>query len=80
MENQNVSDRLIREESRVFIRKISIENFKSIEKLELELKPGVNLLVGPNASGKTNILEAISFSLQSINRGCGENTIHAASP
>ncbi|RFA94670.1 hypothetical protein CGL51_09365 [Pyrobaculum aerophilum] len=36
-----------------------IENFKSIRRLELKLRPGVNLLVGPNASGKTNILEAI---------------------
>jgi len=46
---------------RVFISKITIENFKSIKHLELPLKPGINLLVGSNASGKTNILEALSF-------------------
>jgi len=46
---------------RVFVRKVFIENFKSIERLEVELEPGVNLLVDPNASGKTNILEAVHF-------------------
>ncbi|ADM27620.1 SMC domain protein [Ignisphaera aggregans DSM 17230] len=48
-------------EDRVFVRRIYIENFKSIKHLELELSPGVNVLVGPNASGKTNILEALDF-------------------
>ena len=52
--------------SKVFIERIVIENFKSIRKLELRLKPGVNLLVGPNASGKTNILEAIYFLYRAL--------------
>ncbi|NJO92232.1 MAG: AAA family ATPase, partial [Chloroflexia bacterium] len=40
------------------INKIQIENFKSIENLTLE--PGrLNIVIGANASGKTNILEAI---------------------
>ncbi len=47
--------------AKAFIEKITIENFKSIRRLELRLKPGINLLVGPNASGKTNILEALYF-------------------
>jgi energy-coupling factor transporter ATP-binding protein EcfA2 len=53
---------------RVFPEKITIENFKSIKSLTLKLKPGVNLLVGPNASGKTNILEAIYFLSKAISR------------
>jgi len=52
--------------SKAFIERIVIENFKSIRKLELRLKPGVNLLVGPNASGKTNILEAIYFLYRAL--------------
>jgi len=48
-------------EDRVLVRRIYIENFKSVKKLELELSPGLNVLVGPNASGKTNVLEAIDF-------------------
>jgi len=59
-------------EHRVFVKKIFIENFKSIEKLEIELKPGVNLLVGPNASGKTNILEAINFLYKALMEDAGK--------
>lgn len=40
------------------IKKIKIENFKSIHDLELELGR-VNLFLGSNGSGKTNILEAL---------------------
>jgi predicted ATPase len=39
-------------------RKLTIENFKSIEQLELELGR-VTVLIGANGSGKSNILEAI---------------------
>jgi AAA15 family ATPase/GTPase len=53
---------------RIFPEEITIENFKSIKSLTLKLKPGVNLLVGPNASGKTNILEAIYFLSKAVSR------------
>jgi predicted ATP-dependent endonuclease of OLD family len=43
-------------EVKVFPEQITIENFKSIKRITLKLKPGVNLLVGPNRAGKTNIL------------------------
>jgi|GEM_PF-3204326 len=52
----------------VFPERIVIENFKSIRRLELRPAPGVNLLVGPNASGKTNILEAVYFFLRALSR------------
>ena len=42
------------------IREISIENFKSIESLKLNLGR-LNVLIGANGSGKSNILEAITF-------------------
>lgn len=38
---------------------IDIEQFRCIEKAHLELAPDANLIVGPNASGKTSLLEAI---------------------
>jgi AAA15 family ATPase/GTPase len=38
--------------------KINIENFKSIEKLALDLAP-LTILIGPPAGGKSNILDAI---------------------
>jgi len=40
--------------------KLRIENFKSVEILEMELAP-VTLLVGPPAGGKSNILDAIAL-------------------
>lgn len=40
--------------------KIHIENFKSLRNVTLELQP-VNLLIGPNNSGKTNFLKALEF-------------------
>ncbi len=50
----------------VEVKRILIENFKSIKHLELELNPGINLLVGPNAGGKSNILEALHFLYKAL--------------
>ncbi len=36
-----------------------IREFRNIERAEVELGPGVNLLCGANAQGKTNLLEAV---------------------
>jgi len=43
------------------ITKVQIENFKSIEKLSLSLGR-VNVLIGENGCGKTNILEGIAMA------------------
>ena len=40
---------------------IQLRNFRNYEELNLEFDPGVNLIVGRNAQGKTNLLEAISY-------------------
>ncbi len=40
---------------------IKLQNFRNYEGLSLEFDPGVNLIVGNNAQGKTNLLEAISY-------------------
>ncbi len=41
---------------------IRIRNFRNIEEAEIEFDEGVNILSGDNAQGKTNLLEAISFT------------------
>ncbi len=41
---------------------IHLENFRSYINESFEFTPGINIVVGPNASGKTNLLEAILFS------------------
>ena len=40
---------------------ISLENFRNYSSFEGAFEPGVNLIVGDNAQGKTNLLEAICF-------------------
>ena len=46
----------------MYCKKISVENFRNIEKCDVEFSPGVNILYGENAQGKTNLLEAIFYS------------------
>ena len=43
------------------IRLFRANNFRCLEKVELELDPGFNLIVGANASGKTSLLEALAY-------------------
>jgi DNA replication and repair protein RecF len=38
---------------------LSIQNLRCLRQAELDLHPGRNLIVGPNGSGKTSLLEAI---------------------
>ncbi len=47
------------------IRSLRLQNFRSYSDYTTELASGVNIIVGPNASGKTNLLEAVYV----INRG-----------
>jgi len=48
-------------DTNLVIKRLFIRGFKSIKDIVLDVKPGINLLVGPNGGGKTNILEAIYF-------------------
>ncbi len=40
---------------------ITLENFRNYKELSATFDPGVNLLVGANAQGKTNLLEAMAY-------------------
>ena len=44
--------------------KLSLQDFRSYETLTAEFDPGVNLIVGDNAQGKTNLLEALVYLSQ----------------
>jgi DNA replication and repair protein RecF len=41
------------------ISSIRLQSFRSYTDESFEFEPGVNIIVGPNASGKTNLLEAV---------------------
>jgi DNA replication and repair protein RecF len=41
------------------IKSISLQNFRNFKRKVIEFSPDVTVIVGPNASGKTNILEAL---------------------
>lgn len=43
----------------MILQELSLRNFRNYEQLQLEFAPGVNILLGENAQGKTNLLEAI---------------------
>ncbi len=43
----------------MFIKNITLEGYRNIDSLSLDLSPGVNVFLGDNAQGKTNIIESI---------------------
>ena len=43
------------------VKTLNLRNFRNHELRNLEFAPGINTIVGPNASGKTNIVEAIYY-------------------
>ncbi len=43
------------------LNELLLRDFRNYESLSLSFDPGVNLIVGRNAQGKTNLLEAISY-------------------
>ena len=45
----------------MIIENIRLENYRNYAGVFAEFDPGVNLLVGQNAQGKTNMLEAVAF-------------------
>jgi len=45
----------------MLIKHLSLAHFRNYETAEVELQRGVNLLVGPNGQGKTNLVEAIRY-------------------
>ena len=45
----------------MYLKKISLLNFKNIAQEELSLCSGVNCLVGDNGAGKTNVIDAVYY-------------------
>ena len=43
------------------LQELYLRAFRNYAEETVEFSPGVNLIVGDNAQGKTNLLEAVSF-------------------
>ena len=43
----------------MYIKSLKLENFRNYDSLSASFHPGVNILIGDNAQGKTNLIEAI---------------------
>ncbi len=52
-------------ERKAFLEKVHIKNFLSLRNVTLPFKP-LTVLVGPNASGKSNFLRALSLFMEVI--------------
>ena len=61
----------------MFCRNICVENFRNIESANVEFCPGTNVLIGENAQGKTNLLEAIYMTAlgKSFRQGSDKDVI-----
>jgi len=45
----------------MYVRHLSLADFRSYETVELELSSGITAFVGPNGQGKTNLVEALGY-------------------
>src|SRR5574344_567981 len=43
------------------INSLGIKNFRNFDNTTISFKEGINVVIGPNNAGKTNLLKAISF-------------------
>src|SRR5262245_5098638 len=40
---------------------LKVDGFRSLSRFEMDVNPGLNILVGPNGSGTTNIVSFLQF-------------------
>lgn len=48
----------------MYLSKLYIKNFRCVKDLEVELHPGLNILIGENDTGKTTILDALRLGFE----------------
>ncbi len=46
----------------MYIERVTLKNFRNYENKTVEFKDGLNVIIGRNASGKTNLLESLYCS------------------
>ncbi len=66
-----------KEQQPAYISRVHLKGYKSIRDLEIDFKAGLNIIIGPNGSGKTNFLEFLdkAFHLQVDNHTIGSKGV-----
>lgn len=61
----------------MYVSRLDLVNFRNYDQLHIEFEKGINLIVGPNAIGKTNLIEAIYYltMARSFKKANDENLI-----
>lgn len=54
------------------IEKLNVDGFKSLRNFEIEFQKGINVIVGPNGVGKTNICQALTILSSLTNNSLNE--------
>lgn len=54
------------------ITRVEVDGFKSLGQFELDIFPGLNVIIGPNGSGKTNIVQFFEFLAQVVRSDLSE--------
>ena len=52
----------------MFVSAVRLVNFRSYRDATVALQPGLNIVAGENATGKTNLLEGAFFALRAASR------------
>ena len=52
----------------MYISKILISNFRNFKNNVIEFNPGLNVIIGPNNAGKTNLIKALQLIFDRENR------------
>lgn len=63
----------------MYIRKLSLLNFKNITQADISLAPGINCFTGSNGAGKTNVIDAVwylSMCKSSLSMTDGQSVRH----
>ena len=45
----------------MIVKAVTLDFFRNYTHLEVSFDPGVNVIVGENAQGKTNLIEAVAY-------------------
>lgn len=60
----------------MYVKSISIRDFKGIASCQLSFRPGFNLIIGENGRGKTSLLEALAIGISGFLSGVHGGGIH----